>query len=437
MVQEYGRYFGMPTCCLRGGCLTGPNHRGVELHGFLSYLVKCNLEGREYTVFGYKGKQVRDNIHSLDVARFMAAFVAAPRARRGLQPRRRQGRTPARSSRRSRSPRRSPGRRRCYTYVEQNRAGDHICYYRDLRKMRAHYPGVGHHEVADADDARDRRGLADDARRMAEAAMPRLLYLADVPVEASQHGSALMFRALETYPADRLRIVETAVASRPARRLPGVAYASLPIGRRRWLDSRLHGIYSAWLTLARVRTALIASCRRCPGFDVEAVATVGHGFGWVTAAEVARRLHVPLHLIVHDDWPRSSAIVEACRPWLERTFGRVYRGAASRLCVSPFMAEEYERRYGAAGSLMYPSRAKDCPVFPAKAARPIGDGEMVIGYGGNSSPLLVESLRALAAALPGTRTRLALFGGFDEDAKRQLLACRRRSRSTALCRSTR
>ena len=153
------------------------------------------------------------------------------------------------------------------------------------------------------------------------------------------------------------------------------------------------------------------------GFDVEAVATVGHGFGWITAAEVARRLHVPLHFIVHDDWPRSSAIVEACRPWLERTFGRVYRGAASRLCVSPFMAEEYERRYGAAGSLMYPSRAKDCPVFPAKAARQIGDGEMVIGYGGNSSPLLVESLRALAAALPGTRTRLALFGGFDEDAQ--------------------
>ncbi len=79
MVQEYGRYFGMPTCCLRGGCLTGPNHSGVELHGFLSYLVRCNLEGREYRIFGYKGKQVRDNIHSLDVARFIHAFAEAPR----------------------------------------------------------------------------------------------------------------------------------------------------------------------------------------------------------------------------------------------------------------------------------------------------------------------------------------------------------------------
>ena len=79
MVQEYGRYFGMPTCCLRGGCLTGPNHSGVELHGFLSFLVKCNVEGRVYRIFGYKGKQVRDNIHSLDVARFIDEFIAAPR----------------------------------------------------------------------------------------------------------------------------------------------------------------------------------------------------------------------------------------------------------------------------------------------------------------------------------------------------------------------
>ena len=79
MVQEYGRYFGMPTCCLRGGCLTGPNHSGVELHGFLSYLVRCNLEGRVYRVFGYKGKQVRDNIHSVDVASLIASVISAPR----------------------------------------------------------------------------------------------------------------------------------------------------------------------------------------------------------------------------------------------------------------------------------------------------------------------------------------------------------------------
>jgi len=79
MVQEYGCYFGMPTCCLRGGCLTGPNHSGVELHGFLSYLIKTNIEGRENKVYGNKGKQVRDNIHSLDVVRFMLEFWKSPR----------------------------------------------------------------------------------------------------------------------------------------------------------------------------------------------------------------------------------------------------------------------------------------------------------------------------------------------------------------------
>jgi len=78
LVQEYGRYFDMPTCCLRGGCLTGPNHAGVESHGFLSYLIRCNIESRQYTVYGYKGKQVRDNLHSEDVVRFMYEVWKSP-----------------------------------------------------------------------------------------------------------------------------------------------------------------------------------------------------------------------------------------------------------------------------------------------------------------------------------------------------------------------
>ncbi len=139
MVQEYGRYFGMPTCALRGGCLTGPNHSGVELHGFLSYLVKCNLESREYKVFGYKGKQVRDNIHSLDVARFMAAFVDAPRSGEVYN----LGGGKANSTsilEAFATVERFTGKKQVHTYVDQNRAGDHICYYSDLRKMREHYP---------------------------------------------------------------------------------------------------------------------------------------------------------------------------------------------------------------------------------------------------------------------------------------------------------
>jgi CDP-paratose 2-epimerase len=139
MVQEYGRYFGMPTCCLRGGCLTGPNHTGVELHGFLSYLVKCNLEGREYRVFGYKGKQVRDNIHSLDVARFMLEFARSPR--RGEVYNLGGGKANSCSILEAfRLVESITGRAQRFALVEQNRTGDHICYYSDLRKMRAHYP---------------------------------------------------------------------------------------------------------------------------------------------------------------------------------------------------------------------------------------------------------------------------------------------------------
>jgi len=140
MVQEYGRYFGMPTCALRGGCLTGPNHTGVELHGFLSYLVKCNLEGKEYRVFGYKGKQVRDNIHSLDVARFMAAFVQAPRVAEVYNLG--GGKENSCSILEAFSiAEKFTGKKQQYTYVDENRIGDHICYYSDLRKMKAHYPG--------------------------------------------------------------------------------------------------------------------------------------------------------------------------------------------------------------------------------------------------------------------------------------------------------
>jgi CDP-paratose 2-epimerase len=139
MVQEYGRYFGLKTCCLRGGCLTGPNHSGVELHGFLSYLVKCNLEGRIYRIFGYQGKQVRDNLHAHDVVTFIEAFWRAPRS--GEVYNLGGGRANACSileafehvAAVTGTPMRSE-------YVSTTRAGDHICYISDLTKLQAHYP---------------------------------------------------------------------------------------------------------------------------------------------------------------------------------------------------------------------------------------------------------------------------------------------------------
>jgi CDP-paratose 2-epimerase len=140
LVQEYGRYFGIPTCCLRCGCLTGPQHSGVELHGFLSYLVKCNLERRLYKIYGYKGKQVRDNIHSVDVAEFIHGFIEAPRVAEVYNLG--GGRVNSCSLLEAFAQvQEITGISQSTTYIEAARKGDHICYISDLAKIRAHYPG--------------------------------------------------------------------------------------------------------------------------------------------------------------------------------------------------------------------------------------------------------------------------------------------------------
>ncbi len=139
LVQEYGRYFGMPTACFRGGCLTGPAHAGTELHGFLSYLMKCTVSGRPYRVFGYKGKQVRDNIHSFDLVEAFAAFVRAPRVAEVYN---------IGGSRHCNCSmleaielcEEISGRKLSWEYVEENRIGDHIWWISGVRKFREHYP---------------------------------------------------------------------------------------------------------------------------------------------------------------------------------------------------------------------------------------------------------------------------------------------------------
>lgn len=139
MVQEYGRYFNMPTCCLRGGCLTGPNHSGVELHGFLSYLIRCNLEKKLYKIFGYKGKQVRDNIHSFDVVQFMDKFIESPRC--GEVYNLGGGRNNSISILEAfKLVEEISGIAMQYEYIDKNREGDHICYISDLSKIKSHFP---------------------------------------------------------------------------------------------------------------------------------------------------------------------------------------------------------------------------------------------------------------------------------------------------------
>ena len=139
LVQEYGRYFGMKTVCFRGGCLTGPAHAGAELHGFLAYLMKCAVDGRPYRVFGYKGKQVRDNIHSYDLVSAFWEFFNAPRSGEVYN---------MGGSRHSNCSmleaidwcEQLSGRKLDWQYAEENRIGDHIWYISDVRRFQSHYP---------------------------------------------------------------------------------------------------------------------------------------------------------------------------------------------------------------------------------------------------------------------------------------------------------
>ncbi|MDG2125602.1 MAG: NAD-dependent epimerase/dehydratase family protein [Verrucomicrobiales bacterium] len=143
MVQEYGRYFGMPTVCFRGGCLTGPAHAGAELHGFLSYLMKCTVTGKAYRVFGYGGKQVRDNIHAADLVSAFWAFTNAPRAGEVYN---------IGGSRHSHCSmleaialcEEISGKKLAWSYEEDNRIGDHIWWVSDVRKFQRDYPGWGY-----------------------------------------------------------------------------------------------------------------------------------------------------------------------------------------------------------------------------------------------------------------------------------------------------
>jgi CDP-paratose 2-epimerase len=139
MAQEYGRYFGLKVGVFRGGCLTGPSHSGVELHGFLSYLVHVAVHGKPYTIYGYKGKQVRDQIHSHDVIRAFESFARNPRP--GEVYNLGGGRENAASVLESIALiKELTGHAVEWSYKDQNRIGDHICYISDLRKLKSHYP---------------------------------------------------------------------------------------------------------------------------------------------------------------------------------------------------------------------------------------------------------------------------------------------------------
>lgn len=246
--------------------------------------------------------------------------------------------------------------------------------------------------------------------------LPRLAYVGEVPVECSLHSSGLLYRLLQDYPADKLLIIETWPAiSHPPQRLPGVAYRQFALWPKRG-RSRLRHLAATWLALSAAASA--GRLRRTlGGFAPEAVLTVAQGYSWLSASELAEDAGLPLHLIVHDHWLSLLDVYPGIKPRLDRRFGRLYRRAASRLCVSPFMEEEYRGNYGAAGQVLYPSRPKDCPSLdgvPRTYSK--NSGPLVGAYAGR---ILIAGYARLVADLGKCLEQrggsLLLYGPHSDD----------------------
>jgi glycosyltransferase involved in cell wall biosynthesis len=191
--------------------------------------------------------------------------------------------------------------------------------------------------------------------------LPRVLLLSDCTAEASVSGQLLLYRLLQSCDPGELTVIEGDMQpSSPARRLPGVAYDTIHYKPWRF-ESRLYPYWNTYL-LWGIRRWLQRVMKVVRENRIEAVLTVAHGHLWLLAADVARRAHLPLHVIIHDDWPSFTQVAPGFRAALQRQFEAVYAQAASRLCVSPFMEAEYRKRYGHAGTVLLPSRAPDMPA---------------------------------------------------------------------------
>jgi len=263
---------------------------------------------------------------------------------------------------------------------------------------------------------------------MDTATLPHLCYFGNLPVEATSAGPAQLYRILHTYPADRLRIIEAdCQPSLPERRIQGVQYHSLmPLFERGWYFSRMRLPRVFWTMMeveAWRQARLVKSTLNT--FPIEGILGIHEGFGWYIAAKAAQHLRVPLHLIMHDDWFRCIPMAPALKTKFEHVFGSVYRAAASRLCISPYMEEEYARRFGALGDVLYPVRDPKAPqpTTPPTELSIVTKG-LTVAYAGNLwHKGNWESLRNLASALETLGGKLLIFGPTKPaDAERNGLA---------------
>lgn len=248
--------------------------------------------------------------------------------------------------------------------------------------------------------------------------LPRLAVVSDVPIVRTNGGPLLLYRLLKAYPADRLRVVtgwfSPLNVDVKSDRLEGVTYRDLPYRAPRAVRNRLNPFWPVAMTglVRRKRREVEAALE---GFDPEAILTVPHNYLWIAAADVARRRGLPLHLVVHDDWPsyqtfrRPGSIPRAVRGALRTVLGRVYRQAESRLCVSPGMVEHCRSWFGESGTLLYPNRGDDSPE-PRLRVRPESGGPPVVAFCGHvNQDGTIELLRRLAEVLARLGGRLDLY----------------------------
>jgi glycosyltransferase involved in cell wall biosynthesis len=252
--------------------------------------------------------------------------------------------------------------------------------------------------------------------------LPRLLYVGDVAVESTIAGPALLYRLLQNYPTDSLGIIESGIRpSEPERRLAKVTYETLELELPRLLYTRFGSYYAAYLHFsASLRSHKLN--RIFKEFRPEAILTVAYGYSWLTAAALANRFDLPLHLIIHDDWQDTTSLPRCFQWWAKRQFTAVYKQAKTRLCISPYMKKVYEERYGLDGHVLPPSRALDSPVFdqpPTKEAK--SRTQPVFAYAGSITGRgYADRLVALAEVLESVRGRLIIYCPLGKQQIRQL-----------------
>ena len=246
--------------------------------------------------------------------------------------------------------------------------------------------------------------------------LPKLMYVGDVPVEKSYHGSVLLHRLLEDFPADRLKVVECGQQSELERRLHGVAYRFLKYRLNRLASTRFANAAASFQADFASRFVRRVHSETVP-FKPDAILSVGHGYSWIAASMLAKQIGVPFHLIVHDDFPNMVRLNQASLQRFQARFGDVYRDATSRLCVSPYMVDAYRKRYGIGGTVLYPGRSKAVSAMNYLEPPQRETGKLRFAFAGSlNGSGFIQCINDLDKALTkqGIDAEILLYGPFSE-----------------------